>query len=104
MQTGLSPARRPRIPPDYRTNDRPLRENPSCLLSTTSCSSTPAVAARSARCPCAAGHAPPPRAQTTAPVTARTFLKQSNEFLYMSSPMKEPVRWFCILVFTRSIG
>ena len=34
----------------------------------------------------------------------RTFLKQSKEFLYMSSPMKEPVRWFCILVLTRSIG
>ncbi|KAG7275205.1 hypothetical protein CRUP_012993 [Coryphaenoides rupestris] len=34
-----------------------------------------------------------------------TWRKQSRLFLYMSSPTREPlVRWFCMRVFTRSMG
>lgn len=38
------------------------------------------------------------------PSCRMTFLKQSKLFLYINSPINEPVRWFCIRVFTKSIG
>lgn len=38
------------------------------------------------------------------PSNFTTFLKQSQLFLYATSPRRLPVRWFCIRVLTKSMG
>ena len=45
-----------------------------------------------------------PRYRPVTPSCLITFLKQSKLFLYINSPIYEPVLWFCIRVLTKSIG
>lgn len=47
---------------------------------------------------------PRPRYSPSTPSWRMTFLKQSQLFLYINSPTMGPDLWFCILVFTKSIG